>query len=106
MPAPPVDPPAASHLVFQIELLKVVALLARAVAADRRDVEHALTKLDEGAALDRNVEVGEIGQHPVDEPFQRCLACASRAGRPAWCAAAARLADAARHRIYARISPR
>mmetsp|Transcript_1729 Transcript_1729/g.6659 ORF Transcript_1729/g.6659 Transcript_1729/m.6659 type:complete len:229 (+) Transcript_1729:110-796(+) len=50
-----------SDVVFLVVLLEGVALFARAVAADGRDVEHALAELDEGAALDGERDLGHVG---------------------------------------------
>mmetsp|Transcript_87863 Transcript_87863/g.253415 ORF Transcript_87863/g.253415 Transcript_87863/m.253415 type:complete len:233 (+) Transcript_87863:191-889(+) len=58
------------NIVRQIELLELVALLSAAVPADRRQVQHALTELDEGPSLDGDVEVGNVPQGPVDDPLQ------------------------------------
>jgi hypothetical protein len=41
---------------------------------DGRHVEHAGPKLNEGAALDRNVQVSDVVQDEVDEPLQLRLA--------------------------------
>lgn len=41
----------------QVVLLKRVALLLAAVAPDRAHVQHAVAELDEGAALDWDVDV-------------------------------------------------
>lgn len=57
-----------------VEPLELVALLLRAVAADRAHVEHAIAELDERAALDRDVEVGDVAQDEIDELFQIVLA--------------------------------
>jgi hypothetical protein len=48
--------------VFLVVLLVVVALLVGGVAADGGDVDHAVAEFDEGAALDGNVEVGNVVQ--------------------------------------------
>ena len=59
---------------YLIILLELVALLLGAVAADGADVDHAVAELDEGAALDRDVEVGDVAEDEVDEFFEVVLA--------------------------------
>ena len=51
-----------THLVV---LLECVALFWRAVAADWRDVEHACSELDKGAALDGKLETRNVAERPV-----------------------------------------
>lgn len=58
----------------KVKLLKLVPLLTRAVAPYWRDIEHSMSKLDKGASLDRNIELGKIREDPVDEPLQLLLA--------------------------------
>lgn len=53
--------------VLEVVLLEGEALLEVRVAADGRDVDHAVAELDEGAALDGDVEVGDVVQDEVDE---------------------------------------
>ncbi len=60
--------------VLEIVLLEGEALLEIGIAADRRDVDHAVAELDKGAALDGDVEVGDVVQDEVDELFVLSLA--------------------------------
>lgn len=53
--------------VLEVVLLKGEALLEIRVAADGGDVDHAVAELDERAALDGDVEVGDVVQDEVDE---------------------------------------
>jgi hypothetical protein len=53
-----------ADVVLDVVLLVLVALLGGGVAADGRDVDHAVAELDEGAALDGDVEVGDVVQDP------------------------------------------
>jgi hypothetical protein len=53
----------------QVEGLVLVSLLARAVAANRRDVQHPRTELDKGTPLDGEVQVGDVSQSEVDDLF-------------------------------------
>ncbi len=55
------------HLGALVVRLKLVALLVARVAADGADVDHAVAELDEGAALDGDVEVGNVVQDKVGE---------------------------------------
>jgi hypothetical protein len=50
-----------------IVLLEVLALLGGGVPADGADVDHAVAELDEGAALDGDVEVGDVVEGEVGE---------------------------------------
>ena len=72
---------APRRLVCEVELLKVIALLAAAVAPNRRDVEHTLAELDEGATLHGDVQVCKISQDPVDQFFEPFLAKVVLEGR-------------------------
>lgn len=56
-----------AHVVLLVVLLVVVALLDGGVAADGADVDHAVAELDKGAALDGDVEVGDVVQAEADE---------------------------------------
>lgn len=51
-----------ADLVDLVVGLVVVALLRARVPADRRHVDHAVAELDEGAALDGDVQVGNVVQ--------------------------------------------
>jgi hypothetical protein len=57
-----------------VVLLKLVALLLAAVAADGRHVHHARAELDERAALDGDVQVRDVVQDEVDEALEVVLA--------------------------------
>lgn len=50
-----------------VKLLKVVALLGAGVATNGADVDHAVAELDKGAALDGEVEVGDVMEAEVGE---------------------------------------
>ena len=52
-------------LVFEIVLLVFVTFFSRCVTADGRDVDHAVAELDKGAALDGNVEIGDVVENPI-----------------------------------------
>jgi hypothetical protein len=54
-----------ADVVLDVELLVVVALFNRGVTADGRDIDHAVAELDEGTALDGNVQVGDVVKNPV-----------------------------------------
>jgi hypothetical protein len=54
--------------------LEVVALLGGGVTADGADVDHAVAELDKGAALDRDVEVGDVVEAEVGELLVLVLA--------------------------------
>jgi hypothetical protein len=54
-----------ADVVLDIVGLVVVALLDRGVTADGGDVDHAVAELDEGAALNRDLEVGDVVKDPV-----------------------------------------
>lgn len=56
-----------AHLGVLVVGLKLVALLVAGVTADGADVDHAVAELDKGAALDGDVEVGNVVQHKVGE---------------------------------------
>lgn len=56
-----------ANVVLLVVLLVVVALLNAGVAADGADVDHAVAELDKGAALDGDVEVGDVVQAEADE---------------------------------------
>lgn len=52
---------------LEVILLKLIALLLAAIAADGRHVEHAIAELNEGAALYGDVQVSDVVQHKIDE---------------------------------------
>ena len=54
------------HFVVSLE---VFALLDTRVAAHGTDIHHAVPELDEGAALDGDIEAGDVDQDPVHELF-------------------------------------
>lgn len=56
-----------AHLGLLVVLLKLVALLVAGIAANGADIDHAVAELDKGAALDGDVEVGNVVQAKVDE---------------------------------------
>jgi len=56
-----------ADVVLDVVGLVVVALLDRGVTADGGHVDHAVAELDEGAALDGDVEVGDVVEDPVQE---------------------------------------
>ena len=62
------------NLGLLVKSLKIVALLDAGVPADGADVDHAVPELDEGAALDGDVEVGDVVQAEVDELLVLLLA--------------------------------
>lgn len=51
-----------ANFVLLVVDLVVNALLNAGVPTDRRDVDHAVAELDEGTALDRDVQVGDVVQ--------------------------------------------
>ena len=51
-----------AHLVLVVVLEEVETLLMARVTADRADVDHAVAELDESAALDGDVHVGNVVQ--------------------------------------------
>ena len=59
---------------FAVAPLELIALLLAAVAPDGADVEHAVAELHEGAALDWDVEVGDVDEDEVDELLELGLA--------------------------------
>lgn len=63
-----------ADLVLEVVGLVVEALLGGGVAADGGDVDHAVAELDEGAALDGEVEVGDVVQDEADELLVGVLA--------------------------------
>jgi hypothetical protein len=56
-----------ADVVLDVVGLVVVALLDGGVAADGGDVDHAIAEFDEGAALDGDVEVGDVVEDPGEE---------------------------------------
>jgi hypothetical protein len=54
-----------AYVVLFVVGFVFVAFVARGVAADGRYVDHAVAELDEGAAFDGDVEVGDVVQDPV-----------------------------------------
>mmetsp|Transcript_12147 Transcript_12147/g.32576 ORF Transcript_12147/g.32576 Transcript_12147/m.32576 type:complete len:216 (+) Transcript_12147:244-891(+) len=57
-------------VVREVELFELVSLLATAIPANGREVEHALSELNEGTSLDRDVQIGNVVQRPVNHPLQ------------------------------------
>lgn len=71
--------PARLHKLFPYMLLliileKLLALLLRAVTADWANVEHPVAELDKGAALNGDVEIGDVVEAEVDECLEVGLA--------------------------------
>lgn len=56
-----------------IILLKLVAFLLGAIAADGRDVDKPRPVLDEGAALDGDVQICDVVQAVVEKHFEFVL---------------------------------
>lgn len=56
-----------ADVVLDVVGLVVVALLDGGVTADGRDVDHAVAELDKGAALDGDVEVGDVVEDPISQ---------------------------------------
>ena len=54
--------------------LEVVTLLVAGVTANRADVHHAVAELDKGAALDGNIEIGNVVQAEVGKILPLVLA--------------------------------
>lgn len=54
--------------------LEVMTLLVAGVTTDRRDVDHAVAELDEGATLDGDIEVGNVVQAEVGKLLPLVLA--------------------------------
>jgi hypothetical protein len=63
-----------ADLGLVIVVLEVETLLGGGVAADGADVDHAVAELDKGAALDGDVEVGNVVEAKVDELLVLVLA--------------------------------
>lgn len=63
-----------AHAVLLVVFFVLVALGDARVAADGRDVDHAVAELDEGAALDGDVEVGDVVQHEAHQLLVLLLA--------------------------------
>ena len=59
---------------FQIKIIESHTLFLAAIAADRRDIQHAIPELDEGAALDWNVQVSNVVQDKIDKLLELVLA--------------------------------
>ena len=56
-----------AHAVLNVVLLVGVALGGARVTANGRNVDHAVAELDKGAALDGDVEVGDVVQHEAHQ---------------------------------------
>lgn len=54
-----------SNLGILVVGLKLVSLLGAGVSADGADVDHAVTELNKGSSLDRDVQVGNVVQDEV-----------------------------------------
>lgn len=64
----------AADVVDLVVGLEGLALLVGGVAADGGDVDHAVAELDKGAALDGDVEVGDVVEGEADELLVLVLA--------------------------------
>ena len=53
--------------MLQIKLLVLVALLHGRIPADRADVDHAVSELDESTTLLWNIEIGNVVEDELDE---------------------------------------
>lgn len=56
-----------SHAMLQVVFLILIALLRARVPPNRADIDHAVAKLDKRAPLDRDIQVGDVAQHEVDQ---------------------------------------
>lgn len=63
-----------ANLMLLIKRLIIVALLGARITADGGNIDHAVAELDEGAALDGDVEVGDVVEDPADELLVGLLA--------------------------------
>ena len=63
-----------ADLGLLIILLKGIALIGASIPANGADIDHAIAELDEGAALDGDVEVGNVVQAEVGELLVLVLA--------------------------------
>ena len=63
-----------AHAVLDVVLLVRIALGGARVTADGRHVDHAVAELDKGAALDGDVQVGDVVQHEAHQLLVLLLA--------------------------------
>ena len=63
-----------SHFGILIKRLKLASLLVAGITADGGNVDHAITELDEGAPLDRNIQVRNVVQDEVGKLLVLVLA--------------------------------
>lgn len=68
-----------ADVVLNVVFLVVVAFLDGGVTADGGDVDHAVAEFDKGAALDGDVEVGDVVQDPGCEGMSVTDAACSEA---------------------------
>jgi hypothetical protein len=61
-----------ADVVLDVVDLVVVAFLDGGITADGGDVDHAVAELDEGAAFDGDVEVGDVVEDPVKNTISIC----------------------------------
>ena len=59
-----------SHVVLLVVGAKRVALLLRAIATHRADIDHSGTELNERSALHGNIQLAEVTETEVDELVQ------------------------------------
>lgn len=60
------DKRIADHCLLVVGLV-LVSLVVAGIPANGTDVDHAVAELDKGAALDGNIEVGNVAEAEVDE---------------------------------------
>ena len=56
-----------SNIMLLIITLVLVPFIDRSVTTNRTDIDHAISKFDEGASLDRDVQIGHVVQDELDE---------------------------------------
>ena len=55
--------------MLQVVLFVLVPLLSTAISTDRRNVQHPCPELNEGASLNRDVQIGDVMKSEVDNLF-------------------------------------
>lgn len=63
-----------TDVMLEVKLLKIIPLLAGAIAADGGGVEHSTAEFNESSTLDGNVDVRQILHDPIDEFLDILLA--------------------------------
>lgn len=63
-----------SNSSLLVESLKVVSLLCASIATNRGDIDHAVSELNKGSALDGDIQIGDVVQAEVDELLVLVLA--------------------------------